>query len=1023
MRRSLFKIWSNLLLVASLVFLARASFGQQFTISPLDQFGANGSKSSHQHNEKCGHSALEELLVKEMGYFGTRDFFEDWIDQKIEAQRNQPQILAKTQEERRLIPVVVHVIHNGTEIGQGSNIPFSQIEAQIRILNEDFRRLNPDANQTPAQFLPVAADANIEFVLAKQDPNGLPTNGVVRVQGPNNSYLPEDATLIGQLSQWNPEEYLNIWVLPLTSPFIGYASFPVSDLPGLNFSPAPAITDGVTVDYRFFGSGGNAINASLGRTATHEVGHYFGLRHIWGDGGCGVDDFVEDTPLQDNSNSTCNANPSRFSCDSQDMIQNYMDYTPDACMNLFTQGQVERFNAVLANSPRRNTLVNNRATQDPELFDRDLAISRLIEPGDFACDALVIPQIEVLNAGQNTITSARITLQVNGQQVQNRTFTLNLSTGESDIVTFDSFELQEGENEVEFEIVAVNNNSDENIENNIARSNPVVQEAVTLPLSLDLGNIPSSWTIQNGDGGFTWEQTSLTISGEEEDLLFIRNYEYDAPGELDYFISPVIDLSNTPNAQLVFEMAHAPYNQQGFQDDLIVAVSTDCGNTFEIANATYEKSGASLATSAATLNEFIPTNSSQFRTELVNLSPFADLGKIRIAFIAVNAFGNNVYLKNIRILEQEEFRYSLEMEELINPNPISDGRYQNESLQVTNIGNLPISNFVFVKSVNGSSPQGFLASGDPVAPGETFTLTGGNSTGSGKNRLNYEILFPNFDQNEGNESTLERYIIEDNEVTPVPWRQNFNFATAIEPWTSLNPQNDEGSWRSLPSSGEAGNVSVVENPEAGQSYWLGSPVFNLSSNTQASLFFDLAAGDVSPETSFQILASKDAGDTYEVVFEAVGDEISTVPGTASISNREHFQRNYVNLTDFTGNGNSEIRLAAVLSAGEGTNTPVFLDNLELFLSANPNPVIPADGRALIYPNPATAYFNIAFNLARYENVTIQIISSTGAIVHEVDYPQTLNQTYTFPREIFSPGLYIVRIVSPTLQDMQRVFIK
>ena len=161
----------------------------------------------------------------------------------------------------------------------------------------------------------------------------------------------------------------------------------------------------------------------------------------------------------------------------------------------------------------------------------------------------------------------------------------------------------------------------------------------------------------------------------------------------------------------------------------------------------------------------------------------------------------------------------------------------------------------------------------------------------------------------------------------------------------------------------------------------------------------------------------------KLFFEAVGDELSTVPGTASISNREHFQRNYVNLTDFTGNGNSEIRLAAVLTAGEGTNTPVFLDNLELFLSANPNPVIPADGRALIYPNPATAYFNIAFNLARYENVTIQIISSTGAIVHEVDYPQTLNQTYTFPREIFSPGLYIVRIVSPTLQDMQRVFIK
>ncbi|HAZ24066.1 MAG TPA: Pregnancy-associated plasma protein-A, partial [Algoriphagus sp.] len=205
---------------------------------------------------------------------------------KIEAQRNQPLSIARTQEEIRLIPVVVHVIHNGTPIGQGANVPLSQIESQIRTLNEDFRRLNPDANRTPAEFLPVAADSKIEFVLAKQDPNGLPTNGIVRIQGPKTSYAPQDAAQIGQLSQWNPDEYLNIWVVPLNQPFIGYASFPVSGLPGLNFSPAPAITDGVTIDFRFFGTGGNAIGASLGRTATHEVGHYFGLRHIWGDGGC-----------------------------------------------------------------------------------------------------------------------------------------------------------------------------------------------------------------------------------------------------------------------------------------------------------------------------------------------------------------------------------------------------------------------------------------------------------------------------------------------------------------------------------------------------------------------------------------------------------------------------------------------------------------------------------------------------------------------------------------------------------------
>ena len=421
------------MLLLGAIFAYTSANSQNFTISPLpDYSGTANSKSNHAHNEKCAHGVLEEMLVKEMGYFGTKDFFENWIDSKIEAQRNQPLSIARTQEEIRLIPVVVHVIHNGTPIGQGANVPLSQIESQIRTLNEDFRRLNPDANRTPAEFLPVAADSKIEFVLAKQDPNGLPTNGIVRIQGPKTSYAPQDAAQIGQLSQWNPDEYLNIWVVPLNQPFIGYASFPVSGLPGLNFSPAPAITDGVTIDFRFFGTGGNAIGASLGRTATHEVGHYFGLRHIWGDGGCGVDDFVSDTPEQDNSNSTCNDNPSRFSCGSNDMIQNYMDYTPDACMNIFTRGQVERFNAVLANSPRRRTLVNNRATQEPVLVDRDLAISRIVEPGNFACSPIISPSIQVKNAGKQTISSARIELRRNGAVVESRRFSLNLVTGADD---------------------------------------------------------------------------------------------------------------------------------------------------------------------------------------------------------------------------------------------------------------------------------------------------------------------------------------------------------------------------------------------------------------------------------------------------------------------------------------------------------------------------------------------------------------------------------------------------------------
>lgn len=1010
------------LFLGLVIFFSEAD-AQQF--QTVNVTGNLSNTTTHDHNEKCGHGILEAKLEKEMGYFGSKTFFESWIEGKIDIVKSQPQILAKINEEVRLIPVVVHVIHNGQDIGNGTNIPLSQIEEQIRILNEDFRRLNADASLTPAEFLPAAGDSNIEFVLAKQDPSGLPTDGIVRVQGTKTSYSPDDATIIGQLSQWDPATYMNIWVVPLVQPFIGYASFPVSDLPGLNFPPFSSITDGVTIDYRFFGVGGSAISASLGRTATHEVGHYFGLRHIWGDGGCGVDDFVTDTPLQDNSNNSCTANPSRFSCDSNDMIQNYMDYTPDACMNLFTKGQIERFNVVLANSPRRVTLVNNRATISPDLVDLDLAISRVIEPSDFACGTVINPQIELLNAGNNLLNSGRVELRQNGNLIESKRFTFSLTTGESALFSFNSFNLVADQNAIEFRITQVNDQADQNADNNVKTANPILQSSIELPYSFSFSDFPTPWTIKNPDNNFGWERTSLQISGETEEMIYIRNYEYEGPGQLDYFISPIINLSEFPNAQLVFEMAHAPYNQQGFQDKLIVAVSQDCGNTFDIANSTYSKSGQRLETSAALLDEFIPTESSQFRTEIVNLAPYADLGSVRIAIINENAYGNNIYLKNIRISPTEELNYELKIEELLVPAPISDGTHENEIIQLRNTGNLPVSKFLFSRSTNGATTQTFIASGNAVSGGDTFNLTGDNTTTEGVNRLDFTVFEPNFDQNAGNADSYRSYALEDRSTTIVPWRQNFNNSSQINPWLAINPQENSTSWTvsAVTNGNGPNNVARVQTLKDKNSYWLGTQIFDLTVSRQASVFFDYAVGQVSPQTKLKLLASDNAGENYIEVWSATGAELSTVAvGEANPNNVNDYIRKYVNLTEFAGVGKNQVRLAFVLEGGSETDSPLFLDNIELFLSANPNPVIPSEGMTILYPNPATEIFNIAFNLPRLETVTIQIISSTGAVVQEIEYPNTLNQTYSFSTSLFSPGVFIIKITSDTVRDTRRLII-
>ncbi|HHG84255.1 MAG TPA: zinc metalloprotease, partial [Bacteroidetes bacterium] len=238
------------------------------------------------------------------------------------------------------IPVVVHILYRTTQ----QNLSTAQVLSQIDILTADYRRQNANASQTIAAFTSVAGDAGIEFCLANKDPQGNPTGGIIRTQtqivniGLTNSYYVESPA-------WDRNRYLNIWVCELGSQLLGFAQFP---------GTAPASRDGVVINWRYFGDQGPVIAPyNKGRTATHEVGHWLGLTHIWGDGNCSQDDGISDTPLAGAANYTCNLN--KQSCGSTDMVQNYMDYTEDACMNLFTIGQGAAMNATLSGT--RGTLV------------------------------------------------------------------------------------------------------------------------------------------------------------------------------------------------------------------------------------------------------------------------------------------------------------------------------------------------------------------------------------------------------------------------------------------------------------------------------------------------------------------------------------------------------------------------------------------------------------------------------------------------------------------------------------------
>ncbi len=240
------------------------------------------------------------------------------------------------------IPAVVHVVWNTA----AQNISDAQIQSQIDVLNQDFRMTNADIGQIPTVWQSLAADARIEFFLSTTDPNGNPTNGITRTQTQVISFAqagnPVKSAVTGGADPWPANRYLNIWVCQLAGGLLGYAQFP----------GGPAATDGVVILHSAFGTLGTAQPPfDRGRTATHEVGHWLNLFHIWGDDGtgCNGSDEVSDTPNAGGPNYDCPTFPS-VTCNNGpngDMFMNYMDYTNDACMFMFTAGQVARMQATL----------------------------------------------------------------------------------------------------------------------------------------------------------------------------------------------------------------------------------------------------------------------------------------------------------------------------------------------------------------------------------------------------------------------------------------------------------------------------------------------------------------------------------------------------------------------------------------------------------------------------------------------------------------------------------------------------
>ena len=558
-----------------------------------------------------------------------------------------------------IIPVVFHIVWNSSS----QNISEQRIKDQIDALNRDFNGLNADSINIPIDFFFLRGKLSIRFVLANRDPLGNLTNGIVRRQttvtafnfgGSNQNDM--KSSLTGGSDAWNPRFYLNIWSAPLSGGTLGFATFPAQ---------AGTAVDGVVIDPKYIGTTGATAPFNRGRTTVHEVGHWLNLRHIWGDDGsaCSGTDGVDDTPNQAGPNYGCPGFPRTDACSATSpgaMFMNYMDYTDDACMNMFTQGQVLRMQSVFNTS--RTDILTSPGYIAPK--SNDLFISAITSPLNPQCDNTFRPTATFTNYGSNIIGSFTANYRIGDGPVVSQSWTGILNPGASVVVLFnESVTLSDGNYTISVFSTNPNSAPDGDASNDtlIRSFNVGGIQTATPPVTEGFENASfpvNSWIINNPDSKITWQRTTRAKKSGNASI-FIDNYNYNPDslgttfGQADDLITPFFDLTNSSSAKLSFSIAAAQYTDLNTSpnnwDTLQIFVSTDCGLT---RTKVYEKSKNSLVTVTLPTTVFFVPNSNQWRTDEVNLTPYIGKERVQVIFRNLSHYENNIYLDDINITKQ-----------------------------------------------------------------------------------------------------------------------------------------------------------------------------------------------------------------------------------------------------------------------------------------------------------------------------------------------------------------------------------
>lgn len=594
----------------------------------------------------CGVDAHEQYLRSiDLKREGKMKEFRNLVDNYVQNNQKTNSVATVT------LPVVVHVVYNTV----AQNISNAQVFSQIDVINEDFGRYNADTINTPAAFKTSASyNMQIQFCLAQRDPFGNPTNGIERRSTTIGSFSTDDKVKFfsqGGLDAWDPTRYINIWVCNFGGGLLGYGEFPTGSV---------SLTYGSVMQYDAFGRVGTVSPPfHLGRTTSHEIGHCFNLFHIWGDDGsaCTGSDLCGDTPNQAGATSGCLSFPSTDACSPTSpgfQFMNYMDYSDDNCMNMFTNNQATRMNNVL-NVPPYSALKTSNGCVPVILQVNDAGVPSVINPSGSFCNTTFTPNVVVKNWGTANLTVAIVNYRIDTNPVQTFTWTGSLASLATATVSLPSISTTIGSHTFTAYSTNPNSTTDGNYTNDTTRTNfsilgigqpiPIVEgfEAVTFP--------PTGFSLYNPDASYTWARTTAAaFIGTASAIM--DNYNYTSgSGQSDELVLPSLNLTTALSPLMTFDVAYKLYTNPAlptnYSDTLEVLISTDCGATF---TSIYKKAGTVLTTATPNWanNAFVPTLA-QWRNESISLVAYGAINNAIIKFRNASDYENYLYLDNINI--------------------------------------------------------------------------------------------------------------------------------------------------------------------------------------------------------------------------------------------------------------------------------------------------------------------------------------------------------------------------------------